>query len=229
MNPTRFPGGINNSVITETTGNLGFPDPTKFHTYFNDFDTYTAGDWVVTETGVATQVLTDGDGGWLLVTNAAADNDASFSQLAIESFALTAGKRAFFKTRFKCSDVTQSDLQFGLLGVDTTPFDVTDGIYMLKADGAATVDIYVRKDATTGSNSATAVATLTNDTFVTFGWAYDGVDVVEFFFNDVKVYTLDGSSTYLPDALLTPSFGVQNGEAVAKNMTLDYIFVAIER
>ena len=229
MNPTRFPGGLNTSVVTETTGNLGFPDPTKFHSYFNDFDTYTAGDWVVTETGVATQVLSDGDGGWLLVTNAAADNDASFSQLAIESFSLTSGKRAFFKTRFKTSDVTQSDLQFGLLGVDTTPLDVTDGIYMLKADGAATVDVYCRKDATTGSTSSTAVATLVNDTFVTFGWAYDGVDTVEFFFNDVKVATLDASSTYLPDALLTPSFGVQNGEAVAKTMTLDYIFAATER
>ena len=36
-------------------------------------------------------------------------------------------------------------------------------------------------------------------------------------------------ATYLPDTELTISFGVQNGEAVAKTMTIDYIFAARER
>jgi hypothetical protein len=34
---------------------------------------------------------------------------------------------------------------------------------------------------------------------------------------------------YLPDTDLSLGFGIQNGEAVAKTMTLDYVGVAKER
>jgi hypothetical protein len=204
-------------------------DPSKFHNYFNDFDTYLASDWTVTETGTATQALTAGDGGLLLITNSAADNDASFSQLTVASFLMETGKRAFFKCRFKVSDATQSDVQVGLIVTDTTPLDATDGIYFYKADGVATVDVFVRKDATAGSTSAAAVGTLANDTYISLGWYYDGKAAVWAYVNDVKVATLNASATYLPDAALAVSFGVQNGEAVAKTMTLDYIFAAKER
>jgi len=229
MNPTRFPGGLNTCNVTDAMAQLGMLDPSRIQNFFSDFITYTAADWTVTKVGAGTNALTTGAGGWLLITNAAADNDSVFHQLPSPAFSLSANKRAFFKCRFKVSDATQSDIQFGLLSTDTTPFDVTDGIYMLKPDDAATVNVICRKDATTGSISGTAVATLVSDTFVTFGWAYDGKASVEFYFDDVKVYTLDASSTYLPDTLLTPSFGLQNGEAVAKNMTVDYIFAAVER
>jgi hypothetical protein len=230
---TRFTNGVTNAEKDATLGFMGQPDPTKFHSYFNDFDTYAAGDWTITKTeagaGSATQALTAGPGGLLLLTNDAADNDAQFFQLTVASFALVASKRAFFKARFKVSDATQSDLQIGLIVTDTTPLDATDGIYFMKDDGDANLDVYVRKDATTGSNSATAVATLVNDTYVTVGFFYDGRGKVHYFVDDVKVEQLDASSSYLPDANLAVSFGIQNGEAVAKTMTLDYIFAAVER
>lgn len=226
---TRFPFGVTNVTKQVPTGMMGQPDPTKFHTFFDDFDTYTAADWTVTETGVATQALADGDGGWLLVTNAAADNDASFSQKVGESFLLEAGKKAFFKARFKVSDATQSDFVIGLQITDTTPLDATDGVYFQKDDGDALLDVYVRKDATTGSTSATGIATVVSDTFLTVGWYYNGVDEVAYYVNDVQLGHLDGSSSFLPDTELTVSFGIQNGEAVAKTMTVDFIFAAKER
>ncbi len=230
MSTTRYPGGISTSSNTQGTfGDLAMPDPTKFHNYFNDFDTYAAGDWTITEVGSGTRALTAVDGGNLLVTNAAADNDGNFFQLKVASFLFAASKQAFFRCRFKTSDATQSDLQFGLLATDTTPLDVTDGIYFQKDDGAATIDAYVRKDATTGSNKGTAIATLVSDTFITLGFAYDGRGNTKFFVNDVLTTTLDSSSTYFPDAICNLSFGLQNGEAVAKTMTLDYVFAAIER
>lgn len=226
--PTRFPVGVTNSAPGTNTGMFGLPDPASWHTYFDDFDTYTAGDWTVTETGNATQALTDGDGGLLIITNAAADDDASFSQKVGESFLMEAGKPAVFKARFKVSDATQSDFVIGLQVTDTTPLDATDGIYFIKADGSTSVSAVCRKNATTGSTSLTA-ATIASDTFVTLGWYYDGKASVHVFVNDAQVGTLDGSSTYLPDTELTVSFGVQNGEAVAKTMTLDYILASKSR
>lgn len=227
---TRFPNGVTNVAESDLFADLTFPDPTKYHVYYNDFDTYTAGDWVVTETQAgATQALTAGDGGLLLLTNSAADDDLNALQKTPAAFSFTAGKKAFFKCRFKVSDATQSDVVFGLQVVDTTPLDVTDGIYFLKADGAKTVDFICRKNATTGSTSASSVATLADDTFVTLAFYYDGESKVYYAVDGSVKGSLNASSSYLPDTITTVSFAIQNGEAVAKTLTVDYVFAAIER
>jgi hypothetical protein len=231
--PVRFPGGVTNVDKDNPLANFIEMDPTRVHTYFNDFDTYVVGDWTITTTeagaGSATEALTDVDGGVLLITNDAADDDADWFQKVGESFLMAAGKQAWFKARFKVSDATQSDFVMGLQITDTTPLDVTDGIYFRKDDGDANLDFVVRKDATTGSNAVTAIHTVVSDTYLTVAWYYDGKGSVKYFVNDEHKGTLDASSTYLPDTELTISFGIQNGEAVAKTMSVDYIFAAKER
>jgi hypothetical protein len=231
--PARFTAGVTNASSDGPLAQFGMPDPTSWHVFFDDFDRYVVGDWTITTTEAgassATEALADADGGVLLITNDAADNDADFFQKVGESFLLAAGKRAVFKARFKVSDATQSDFVMGLQVTDTSPLDATDGIYFMKDDGDANLDVYCRKNATTGSTSAAAIATVADDTYMTVAWAYDGKSSVKYFVNDVHKGTLDGSSTYLPDTELTVSFGIQNGEAVAKTMSVDYIFAAIER
>lgn len=227
---TRFPNGVTNVADNALFADMVQPDPTKFHTFFDDFDTYAAGDWVVTETQAgATQALTAGDGGLLLLTNTAADDDLVALQKTPAAFTFTAGKKTFFSCRFKVSDATQSDVVIGLQVVDTTPLDVTDGVYFLKADGSTAISVICRKNATTGSTSASSIATLANDTFIELGFAYDGEGKVYYEVNGNVVGSLDASSAYLPDTDCTVSFAIQNGEAVAKTMTVDYIFVAKER
>lgn len=224
--PTRYPGGIGTVTKPNPLGMFGMPDPTKWHTFFDDFDIYTAADWTVTEVGIATQALTDADGGALLVTNAAADNDSSFSQKVGESFLFTSGKKLFLKARLQVSDATESDFVVGLQITDTTPLAVTDGVYFQKDDGDANLDFHVTKNSTT--TSATAVATIADATNLTIAFYYNGSDAMQYYINDVHQGTL--ATTNLPDdEVLTVSFGIQNGEAVAKTMTLDYIFVANER
>lgn len=233
--PTRFSHGVTNVSASDPLRQYGLPDPTQWHTYFNDFDTYAAGDWTITAIGTGTSALTDIDGGALLVTNSALDNDGRQHQKVGESFLLTAGKKTVFKSRFKLSDVVQSDLLIGLAVTDTTLLGatlgtgVTDGVFFTKDDGVATVNMYCQKDATTGQNGDLAITTLVNDTFVVMSWYYDGIDRIEYAVNDVVLGTVDASSTYLPDTELTVSFALLNGEAAAKTMTLDYILVAQER
>lgn len=233
---TRFPYGITTATKQSNTGFLGFPDPTKWHVYFNDFDTYVVGDWTITTTeagaGSATEALTAGDGGLLLITNDAADNDADFFQLVAESFLVQANKKLIFKARFKVSDATQSDWIMGVQLTDTTPLDVTDGIYFMKDDGDANIDFYVEADNSTTGTAATAIATNANDTFVVLGFYWNGKDTVEYFVDDVRKGSISVSSSVLAaidDETLALSFGIQNGEAAAKTMTIDYILVAQER
>ena len=226
--PSRF-YGINTEAgnLQGLTSWMPFIDPTKYITFFDDFMTYTAGDWTVTETGTATQALADGLGGWLLVTNAAADNDASFSQKVGEPFLWSSTKNLFFKSRFKVSDATQSDVVIGLQITDTTPLDTTDGFFFLKADGAATANFLVEKNNTATTTSS--VATLADDTFITLGFWYNPANgLFQIYVNDAIVGTSVNTNA-VDDEEVTISFGIQNGEAVAKTMTLDYIFAALER
>lgn len=233
--PSRFTNGIATVPKTAPLGMYGLPDPTEWITYFNDFHTYTAGDWTVTEVGSGSRALTDVNGGALLVTNASADNDRNELQKVGEGFLLASGKKAFFKARFKVSDATQSDFLIGLAVTDTTlqgsvdGDGVTDGIFFNKDDGDANLDFNVQKNTSTGQVRATAISTVVSDTFLTVAWYFDGVSSVSYFVNDVQLGTVDGSSTYLPDTELTVSFAIQNGEAVAKTMTVDYLFAALER
>lgn len=225
---TRLPSGITNVAQDSIFADMIQPVPTLFTSYTNDFYTYTAGDWVVTSTGVTTQALTAGGGGLLLLTNSAADNDLLALQKTPAMLLLDTAKKTFFSTRFKVSNATQIDIAVGLQVVDTTPLDVTDGIYFLKVDDAATVDIICRKDATTGSTSASAIATMANDTFILLEWAYDGAGKLTYAVNG----TVSGSlsiASYFPDTVLAVSFAIQNGDAVARTATVDYLYVAQER
>jgi hypothetical protein len=224
---TRFPNGVTNVGEQSLFAAMGQLAATKFHTYFEDFDYYTAADWTVTETQAgATQALADGDGGLLLLTNTAADDDLVALQKVGESFRFEAGKKLFFEARFRVSDATQSDVVMGLQITDTTPLDVTDGVFFIKADGSTSVSLLVEKNNT--ATTTASVATLANNTFVSLGFYYDGVSQVQYFVNGVSA----GASvtTNLPDDEdMTVSFAIQNGEAVAKTMTVDYVFVAKER
>jgi hypothetical protein len=222
---TRFPNGLTTATKNAPFGDFILPDATQCHTYFNDFDTYDATEWTVTETGSATQALTDGDGGLLLITNAAADNDASFSQKVGESFLFEEKKPLWFDCRFKVSDATQSDVVMGLSITDTTPLSVSDGVYFLKADDAASIVMKVVKN---GTATTTTVGTLVSDTFIRLSYFYDGISKITAFLDGVQI--ANSVVTNLPDdEVLTITYGIQNGSAVSRNMTIDYIFAAKQR
>lgn len=228
---SRFTNGVTNVTRENVLGQLKTLDPTTNHEYFNDFDTYVAGNWNITSVGAATRALTDEDGGILLITNAAADNDSSFLQKKGESFLIEVGKKAFFKARLKVSDATQSEFIIGLQITDTAPLDVSDGIFFQKDDGDANLDFHVEKDNTASTD--TAIATIVDNTYITIAFFYNGINEVRYYAgtddrNPVALGSLP--VTNLPDdEELTISFGIQNGEASAKTMSVDYIFAAKER
>ena len=47
---THFTSGVTNVSSTGTSSRLKMPAPQKYHTYFNDFNTYLASDWTITTT-----------------------------------------------------------------------------------------------------------------------------------------------------------------------------------
>ena len=208
-----------------------YPSDQTFYGYFNDFMTYNSGDWTITTTeagsGNASEAVTSSAGGALLITNDDADNDADFFNLKGEGFKLSSSKKAYFSARFKVSDATQSDFVMGLQITDTTPLAVSDGVFFIKDDGDTNLDFIVEKDST--STDTTAIHTMEDDTFVTASFFIDPDRAAVYYSIDngtpVKV-----ANTNLPDdEELTISFGIQNGAAAAKTMTIDYVTAMVER
>lgn len=204
-----------------------------YYEYFNDFVNtadYASGDWTTTNAGSGTIAVNTGAvagaaGGMLVMTGGSADDALIAIQNKIECFKFVAGKKMMFQARFKLSDVTQSDMVIGLQVTDTTPLAVVDGIFFRKDDGDAYLDFVACKNST--ETQKTAVATLVNDTFVKVGFYYDGTELA-IYIDDVAVGDC-ALTNVVDDEELCISFAVQNGEAVSKVMTLDYVRAIVER
>lgn len=224
--PTRFPSGVTNVAKASDLGMFTAPDPTKNHVYFNDFDTYVAGDWTVTSAGtVSAAAIADVDGGAITLTTDAGASDNVFLDKKGESFLFAAGKPIWFKTRLKVSNATSSTFVAGLQITDNAPLAVSDGVFFIKAGGSTTVQMLVEKNGTATTVSA---ATMVDDTFITLGFYYNGVDGISYFADGVQIGT--AAVTNLPDdELLTVSLGVQNTTTSARVLTVDYVLAAKAR
>lgn len=228
MPVTRYPNGVTNVAQTKTLGMYGAPDPTKWHTYFNDFDLYVAADWTETEIGTASApAIVAGDGGVLRAVTGATSGNSDFFQLVNETFLFEAGKQLFFKGRIRTNSAILSEIVLGLQITDTTPAAVSDGVFFIKPDhDDATFDLLVTKNSTV--TTVSEVATIVANTWLTLGFHYDGKSKIRVFADDVHVGT--AAVTNLPDdEEMTISFGVQNGSGAARQLDVDYIFVAKER
>lgn len=200
------------------------------HRYFEDFDYYNANDWTVTAVeagaGSSTQELADGDGGILRVTNDNANNDRTSFNKVGESFRFETGKELWFSTRFKADNSTNAGLIFGLQTTDTTPEDVTDGVFFYKNTGDTFFDFYVEKNGT--ATIEEEIVVFENDTFIELSFHYDGDDLISVYADGVLLASVP--TTNLPDDEdLTVSFSVRNGSAVSRVLSVDYISVSKTR
>lgn len=232
--PIRFPFGVTNVAKTTAFGECQLPVPLDMVTYFEDFLVYQAGQWTITNVGTTpTQAMTDASGGALRLTTVASASSSTFLQKTGSSWGPVAGKKFMFQSRLRTSNVLDTILLAGVQVTDTTPLDATDGIYFVKPTAAsASVNLICRKDATTGSISATGVASMVNDTFIALGYAYDGKRTLTVYVDNEPVTSIDltaDPTAFLPDVLCRTSFGLENGGSTSRTADFDYIFIAQER
>lgn len=235
--PSRQTGPLLNAELSrgnrEWMSNMPICPGPDYSVYFNDFMNtadYAAADWTITTTeagaGDATEAIAaDERFGALVITNDAADNDNDSLQLNEETFKLEAGERLWYEIRVKVSDADQCDMFVGLNITDTTPLDTSDRIGFQVDDGSAAILCKSEKD---GTESSTASGqSLADNTYVKLGFYWDGINKVKFFVNRALVAT--HTSNIPDDENLAITLFLQNGEAVAKVMTVDYIWCMAER
>jgi hypothetical protein len=217
-------------------------DQSVTHQFFDDFTEYVAAAWTVSNTGVTpTNALTAEDGGVLLNTTTAGATDATFLQKPSASFKFVAGKQAFFKARLKMSDATASDVYAGMIATSATPLAANDGLYFFKATGQTG---WILRSSIGGVNTDTALPAAlvaANATYLEVGFAFDGSSVFVYFNSPIGTQTFDpatmnrghvavfSAAGALTTALVTPSFGVRNGAAAIKTMSVDYVLASFER
>jgi hypothetical protein len=234
MTATNFPNGVTNVLESAALGSFIAPAPTAAHVVFDDFDVfYTAAgsaDWTVTETQAgATQAITSGDGGLLLLTNTAADDDINAISFANLGFVIDPKKSFWLAARFQTSDVLQTEILFGL--VDTmAAFNPANGVYLYKADGAAPVRLSIEKaSATTNASPDSPSTGVLNNTMIEVAITFNADEGVVRGWVNGQAFGQITNLTNLPTVALAPAIGIRNGEAVAKTLTVDYIMAAKQR
>lgn len=250
--PMRLPNGFVNRGPSHVLANLPFLDPTKYVVFFDDFTSATlaasgVSGWHLDETGTSVALtVTDAHGGVATIETGNMANDAANYQWALntdvsEIFKLEAGKKAWLRTKFKVEDVAQDFFHIGLHVAtdDATATEPTDMFMFRTLTGDKdAIQFAVGKTASTEVTTGTDLGNLSSNTWYIATAYYDGADTVH-----VWLETADGTISatsscdvtdsvqgdLLPDTEMTVGFGIECADTGADLLTLDYIFVAVER
>jgi hypothetical protein len=207
------------------------PNINKYVTHFESLPMVGAdnpSEWTVTlvEAGGddSTVILTGVRGGELLLSTDANEDDGISMQLTGESFGFDGQYPLYFGIKFKVDEATQSDFLVGLAITDVAMLGgVTDGIYFRKVDATTAVNFVLEKDSV---ETTTSIDVCVADVYVTYEFYYDGAFVWVYVDGDlVATFTAANEANLPNDEVLTLSMEFLTGDAVAQDMTVDWLRV----
>lgn len=165
-------------------------DPSRFHTFFDDFlyqASATASEtntWTLMNDGVTgTNAFQNASGGIYNIVTAAAQDDYNGIRSVSKSWLFEAGKELWLEARLRVSEastnksawlvgltdtVTTGGLQTGSSG----PLASYDGAVLWKDEGSMAVNFETSK--TTTQNTTSAIATSVSNTWTKVGFYFDG-------------------------------------------------------
>lgn len=199
----------------------------------NDFQAYAAANWDITTTeagaGSATEAAGDARHGELVITNAAGLNDKDLLQFINEVFKLdVAGKISQFRTRIKSNDVDTTRIHVGLAVNHASNWTNDRVTFVVSPSDGTAGDVYLRTTKDGTDTKSSALATLVDDTYIDLWWWHNGVDSFYIFVNGAFVEAF--ADTNLPDdEELAITLYVENLEASANSLTVDYYYGELER
>lgn len=222
---TRYPGGVTNVPDNSVFANLKVNDPSSYHAFFDDFDRYTAAQWVVGGVNPVAPALAAGDGGILSMATTGALNDSNFVSTAVPGFTLGT-KRLFFRLRGQVDNATNAAMAAGFqVAVAGNNFlTPADGLFLRKP--AADTNWYLVHRVGGVEILSAALGTIADATPFSVGLATDGQNVVGAV-NDVVRGSIT-VPTFTAVALKVVA-GVVSGTAAARTLLLDQLVAFKER
>ena len=207
--PTRFNNGITTCLPQTPFENFGYPDPTKWNVFSDDFmgtmpvATYSDGaNWIKSATGASTVAFgtaaAAGESGVILLTNTAGGTDFSHIQRTPVSHVLNPtgftntpqnyGKRWILWGRMSTNNQDET-IGFGMQAANTTGIlaGLVNGLMITKSGASSDVVFRVTKASSSIIATATAVyPTAGITTYLDVAMAFDG-------YNEIQCYA--GQST----------------------------------
>jgi hypothetical protein len=176
---------------------------------------------VVTVSTAGTLVSVDSEDGGALAWTPSGTEDQGLQTQWAEGFFLGRKWPAYFGIRFKNVDVDQADWIVGLCINDTTLLGgLSDGLYFRSVDASAALTLVLEKDST---ETETNIATLSDATYVTAEWVFDG-DYVYAYIDGVLVATVAASNANFPnDEHLAAAVALLTGEATANTLSVAWM------
>ncbi|MDR8026495.1 hypothetical protein KPA93_25060 [Burkholderia cenocepacia] len=249
--PVRLPAGQTTDAPWQPLADCGAGNPFFYHGVQDDFDSsLTTSIWTQSKTGNGSVAHTAGDGGLALFTTNSSTpvgTDYAAIQLPAASFTFTKPKKFFFLARLQVSDAVNAGFIAGLVDSQANPFvSPTDGLYFLKASGAAN-NLILRSmvgSANTDLAIPTSAYSLANNTNIDLAFAIDRNGNVGAYVGGQLVGFIPQSGVgsvnpsrgacakfapTLTTANLNLTLGVLSGTASSKTMTADFVTAQKER
>jgi hypothetical protein len=226
---TLFPNGVSNALPNTFSEqeNLRTADNYRYHGISDNFDRgFTALEWGVI--GVGTEVLgiVDGAGGVLSIATGTTDEDNASLQAAGLNILWDNAKEVWFRTKIQVDDATLAAIFAGITDGAADPIaDLPEnGIFFRKDEGDLLIDLVIRS-ADAEVVLAAAVGVIADDVDVELAFHYNGVGGLRAYVDDALVFDNQAlTAALLPVAvLMSGNFFVENGEAAARTVLMDYL------
>lgn len=224
---SRFPNGVTNKFDNDIFANLKVADRSIYHDYFEDFDRYTAAQWVAGGVNPVAPALVAGDGGIISMATTGASGDSNFLQQLVTAWTFAAGKKLFFRARATADDATLCQMAFGLqVAVAGNNFlTPTDGVFIRKP--AADTNLYLVSRVGGVETLSAALGVITAAVPFEVSLAYDGQGNIAAALNGQVRASITPAS--IAAVAMRVTAGVQAGSAVARTMLLDQLVCIKER
>jgi hypothetical protein len=219
---TNFENGLNNRNASSLFGSMAQLDPSRFHTFMEDFDEFVAAQWTLVTTGATAQIAADG-GVLQLTTGAVATNEESMIKVP-DNFDITQPRPTYFRAKIEVDEATECNINVGL--ADSAALVPNNCIQFRKDTSDLDLDVLLRSGSA-DIDVALAVASIANATSFTVEFYWDGQDRIYYGANGTPLGFLDAST--LPVGPLAPTLSVFAGASGAVALDLDYLFAATER
>ena len=177
--------------------------------------------------GDSTAIVTDLGGGALLITTDNAVGDGYKMQLGHghagvgENIDLSGAYPLYFGIEFAINDVDKCGCLFGVCITDTSCHTaVSDGIYFRSASDAGTLRFIVEKNNSENDNAAT---TLTDNTYVTAEFYYDGTNVMAYIDGSLVATVAATNASFPDDELMRLTMEFLTGETTANTCTIKWV------
>lgn len=237
---TRYPGGLTNRFDNDVFANLKVPDRSIYHEFIEDFDRYTAAQWVAGGVNPVAPALAAGDGGIISMATTGASGDSNTLQQLVTAVTFVANRSLFFRFRAQVDDATLALVGAGLqIAIAANNFlTPTDGVFFRKP--AADTSIYLVSRVGGVETLSVALGTVVAAQQFEAAFSYDGRGNIAASFSANTAPGVAGAAAQGPiRASITPAAitalalrataGVQANSAVARTMLLDQLFYAKER